>query len=165
MASKKEIKEIIQSLNGNNFHATCPNCYDEFKLKDAGLFHLDNFTPEALDLYKAMQEGLKERRADLKEEKAKIPLRSETGAKAVNIGFVLERIAPTLDGFTFEQNDCRAMFDPIDYVIFEGLSSKGKVNKIIMVDIKTGGARLNPKQRRIKELVEDKKMEFRTYKR
>ena len=48
---------------------------------------------------------------------------------------------------------------------FEGLSSKGKINKIIMFDIKTGGARLNPKQRRIKELVEDKKMEFRTYKR
>ena len=83
----------------------------------------------------------------------------------MNIGFVLERIAPTLDGFTFDQNDCRAMFDPIDYVIFEGLSSTGKVNKIILVDIKTGGARLNPKQRRIKELVEDKKMEFRTYKR
>ena len=78
---------------------------------------------------------------------------------------MLERIAPSLDGFKFEQNDCRSLFDPIDYVIFEGLTKKGKVDKIIIVDIKSGNARLSGKQRKIKELVNDKKVEFKTYKR
>jgi len=164
MASNKEIKEILASLNGNNFHATCPNCDDEFRLKDAGLFHLDDFSPEALDVYKEMQQELKDRRASLKEQKIKIPQRSQVGARAVNIGFVLERIAPALDGFTFERNDCRTLFDPIDYVVFEGLSNKGRVSKIIIMDIKSGGARLNPRQKAIKQLVDDKKVEFNTYK-
>ena len=35
------------------------------------------------------------------------------GLFSVNLGFVLERIAPSLDGFTFDRNDCRSMFDPL----------------------------------------------------
>ena len=56
------------------------------------------------------------------------------------------------------------MFDPIDYVIFEGLSEKQKVDKIIFVDIKSGGARLTQKQKKIKQVVEDKNVGFKTYK-
>ena len=63
MATKKDIKELIGSLTKNNFHASCPHCYNDFKLKGAGLFHLDDFTPEAQEMYNEMQEGLKERRA------------------------------------------------------------------------------------------------------
>ena len=111
-----------------------------------------------------MLEEQKERRAGLKEKKLKIPKESEVKTKAVNLGFLLERLAPTLDGFTFNKNDCRSMFDPIDYVIFEGLNKKKKVDKIMFVDIKTGGARLTQKQKKIKQVVEDKKVEFKTYK-
>ena len=56
------------------------------------------------------------------------------------------------------------MFDPIDYVIFEGLSKKQRVDKIVFVDIKSGGAQLSRKQKRIKQVVEDKGVEFKTYK-
>jgi predicted Holliday junction resolvase-like endonuclease len=166
MATKKEIKETLDALNNGKFHIECPSpsCQKEIKLSEAGLFHLDNFTPESHDIYKRMLEEQKERRASLKERKLKIPKESEVKTKAVNLGFLLERLAPTLDGFTFNKNDCRSMFDPIDYVIFEGLNKKQKVDKIMFVDIKTGGARLTQKQKKIKQVVEDKKVEFKTYK-
>ena len=164
MATKKEINEILETLNNGQFHIECPSCEEEVKLKEAGLFHLDNFTPEAHEVYKGMLQEQKKRRADLKDRKLKIPIKSEVGAKAVNLGFLLERLAPTLDAFTFNKNDCRSMFDPIDYVIFEGLSNKNSVDKILFVDIKTGGARLTPKQRRIKEVIEERKVKFKTYK-
>tara|TARA_B100000315_G_scaffold256089_1_gene301170 strand:+ start:1541 stop:2044 length:504 start_codon:yes stop_codon:yes gene_type:complete len=166
MANKKEIRETLDVLNNGKFHIECPNsfCQEEIKLSEAGLFHLDNFTPESHDIYKRMLEEQKERRAGLKEKKLKIPKESEVKTKAVNLGFLLERLAPTLDGFTFNKNDCRSMFDPIDYVIFEGLNKKKKVDKIMFVDIKTGGARLTQKQKKIKQAVEDKKVEFKTYK-
>ena len=35
------------------------------------------------------------------------------------------------EGFKFNKNDGRSMLDPIDYVIFEGLSEKRKVDKIV----------------------------------
>ena len=164
MPTKKELKETLDALNNGQFHIECPSCDEEIKLSEAGLFHLDNFTPESLDIYKRMVVEQKERRASLKERKLNIPIKSEVGAKAINLGFLLERLAPTLDGFTFNKNDCRSMFDPIDYVIFEGLSEKQKVDNIIFVDIKSGGARLTQKQKKIKQVVEDKKVGFKTYK-
>ena len=164
MATKKEIKETLAALNSGKFHIECPSCCEEINLKNAGLFHLDDFTPDALEAYKEMIAYQKERRAELKERKLNIPLKSQKGSKAVGIGFIYERLAPTLEGFTFNKNDCRSMFDPIDYVIFEGLSEKQKVEKIIFMDIKSGKARLSQKQRKIKEAVDNKKVQFKTYK-
>ena len=48
------------------------------------------------------------------------------------------------------------MFD-IDYIIFEGLSEKKRVEKIIFMDIKSGKARLSQKQKKIKAAIEIKK--------
>ena len=164
MATKKEIRETLKTLNNGKFHIECPSCFEEITLKNAGLFHLDDFTPEAMEVYKNMKAYQKERRAELKQRKIDIPLKSQKGSKAVGIGFIYERLAPTLDGFTFNKNDCRSMFDPIDYVIFEGLSEKQKVEKIIFMDIKSGKARLSQKQRKIKEAVDNKRVQFKTYK-
>jgi len=164
MATKKEINEILETLNNGQFHIECPSCDQEVKLEETGLFHLDNFTPEGHEVYKRMLQDQKERRASLKDRQLKIPIKSEIGAKSVNLGFILERLAPTLDDFTFNKNDCRSMFDPIDYIIFEGLSNKNSVDKILFVDIKTGNARLTTKQRKIKEVIKEKKIKFKTYK-
>ena len=83
----------------------------------------------------------------------------------MNPGFILERIAPSMKYFKFERNDCRSLFDPIDYLIFEGLSRKGSVTKMLFVEIKTGGSNLSKKQKRIRELVEHKRVAWDTYKR
>ena len=163
MATKKEIREILTALNSGKFHIECPSCAEEINLQDTGLFHRDDFTMEASATYKRMIADQKERRAYLKERKQNIPLRSERTTKAVGIGFIYERLAPTLEGFKFNKNDCRSMLDPIDYVIFEGLSEKRKVGKIIFMDVKSGNARLSPRQRTIKRVVEEKKVKFRTY--
>ena len=36
----------------------------------------------------------------------------------------------------FDKNDCRCLFDQIDYVIFEGVIKTGSVHRIIFTDIK-----------------------------
>ena len=162
--NENELDQIMVELNSGEFHIECPSCNEDINLQQSGLFYLDNFTEEAKIVYKLKLQEQKERRAFLKKKKSDIPKKSEVGAKAVNLGFLLERLAPTLDGFTFERNDCRSMFDPIDYVIFEGLSKKQKVEKIFFVDIKSGKARLSPKQKKIRNAILENKVEFKTYK-
>ncbi len=60
--------------------------------------------------------------------------------------------------------DCRSTGgDPIDYVIFKGLS-EGNVTEIIFVDVKTGGAVLTPRQKEIKDVINvQKNVKFRTF--
>jgi predicted Holliday junction resolvase-like endonuclease len=160
----KEAKEIIDSLTSGNFYCECPcGCGEEIKLKDADLFYLDNFSKSGKEAQKTLLEDLKQQRIDLKEREKNMTKRPQLTAKAVNIGFILERIAPAFDHFPFEHNDCRSLFDPIDYVIFEGLNKSGTVSKIIFTDIKTGAARLKNNQKEIKSLIENKKVDFKIY--
>jgi predicted Holliday junction resolvase-like endonuclease len=133
------------------------------RLSDAGLFHLHDFTSEAADRYWELREAVAERRKLLREAKRRIPQPSRRGAEAVNIGFILERLAPCMKSFEFDRNDCRSLFDPIDYVIFEGLSRHGVLDRIVFADVKTGNAKLAKKQKEIRDLVERQKVEFDVY--
>jgi predicted Holliday junction resolvase-like endonuclease len=163
MRLKKETREVIQALEDGKFMAECPSCSEAFRLRDAGLFYLDDFTPKAQELYAQRQAELKERAQELKEARKTVPERAEATTRAVNLGFILERLAPTMRGFRFHRNDCRSLFDPIDYIVFEGLSRKGEVERIIFTDIKTGGAGLAKKQKEIKALVERGRVECDRY--
>ena len=116
-AKKKKAREVIAALEKGKLKAVCPHCDEDFKLADAGLFALDDFTREAEQLYEERLAELKERKKELASRRKDVSARSERGAEAVNIGLVLERLAPALDSFGFARNDCRSLFDPIDYVI------------------------------------------------
>ena len=52
MKLANEVQGIIRSLEENNFYAECPCCGEPILLRDAGLFYLDDFSPEAEELYK-----------------------------------------------------------------------------------------------------------------
>jgi predicted Holliday junction resolvase-like endonuclease len=161
----KEAEKVIASLKSDNLYCECPcGCCEEIKLKDIDLFYADNFTSAGKEAYAKLLADLKEQRSALKAREINMIKKPQTTAKAVNVGFILERIAPAFDQFPFEHNDCRSLFDPIDYVIFEGLHKKGVVSKIIFTDIKTGAARLKNNQKEIKSIIENKKIEFKTYK-
>lgn len=160
----KEAKEIIRTLEQNNFYVECPCCGEQVLLRDAGLFYLDDFSPEAEKLYQEKVAECKVREKEIREERKAISRRSQTATTTINIGFISERIAPLMKDFSFDRNDCRSLFDPIDYIIFEGLSKKNSVSKILFTEIKTGKARLNNHQKEIRNLVEHKQVTWDTYK-
>ncbi|HWP02027.1 MAG TPA: Holliday junction resolvase-like protein [Gemmatimonadaceae bacterium] len=163
MNQRKKARQLIETLERGRVFCECPSCGDTLRLADAGLFYLDDFTPEAEELYREKLQEIAERRRELRQQRRRIPQRSERGATAVNIGFILERLAPAMKSFAFDRNDCRSLFDPIDYVIFDGLSRRGAVERIVFTDIKTGNARLADRQREIRALVERGRVEFDTY--
>jgi hypothetical protein len=115
----KEAREVIRTLEENNFYVECPYCGEPILLRNAGLFYLDDFSPEAEKLYQQKLAECKIREKEIREERKAISRRSETATTTINIGFILERIAPTMRDFRFDRNDCRSLFDPIDYIIFE----------------------------------------------
>ena len=156
-------QDLINFLQQNGFKANCPSCGEGIKLKDASLFSVDNFNAQAKQLLNEKKEELKIQREAISKKKSSTQQRIETTTNSVNMGFILERLAPVLEHFPFDKNDCRSLFDPIDYVIFEGLQKTGKVQKIFFVDIKSGKAKLKVNQKAIKQMIEQKKVEFKNY--
>ena len=147
------MEDFIKSLRSENLIAECPLCNEEFKLSDALLFDGTQPFPEEAGLRRdEYEQELKDRKADLEKKIRLATDRAAITAEAVSIGKMVEHLTPILDGFGFHPTDCRPLFEPVDFLVFNGLSA-AKVNRLSFVEVKTGGARLNAPQRLIRDAI------------
>ena len=153
---RKRAKELINELQRTKaFMGTCPSCGGAFRLTDATLFSIDDTPPEeARAAILGIREAIKVRREELARTKTRMTGRAQITAQAVNLGKIVEKIVPSFASFEYAPGDCRALFEPIDYLIFPGLTNRQQVEAIHFVDVKSGSARLATKQKAIKETVE-----------
>jgi predicted Holliday junction resolvase-like endonuclease len=148
----------IKKLRG--IYVRCPLCAGEFRAREAGLFDAKGPIPdEAARLIEAERAEIAAQREDLRARMKGLE-KTETAARTVNIGKVVEKIATTLDGFPAHPKDCRSLFDPIDLVVFDGMARLGRVEAIHFVEVKSGGSQLNARQRQIRDAVLAGKVEF-----
>ena len=74
---------------------------------------------------------------------------SQKKSSEVRLGHIAETLAPFLDQFDFEPEQCTFLGQPIDYISFGD-------DEITFVEIKSGNSQLNKKQRHIRDLVKSK---------
>jgi predicted Holliday junction resolvase-like endonuclease len=74
---------------------------------------------------------------------------------AVVTGKVSEQLVPHFPRFPFVPRDARFLGSPVDFVVFDGLSDgEGAVRRVVFVEVKTGEARLSPRERGVREAIE-----------
>jgi len=78
---------------------------------------------------------------------------------AVTAGKVYEQLVPYLPDFPFNPKDVRFLGSPVDFVVFDGLSD-GHVTRIVFVEVKTGGAELSTRERRVRDAVQEARVEW-----
>jgi predicted Holliday junction resolvase-like endonuclease len=155
---------LLKALaSDKRLYGECPSCEVSFPLAKAQLFYGEPISGSGLDAFERWKEQLASGREELSNQKKKAKERSTRAVFSVNIGKYLEKIAPVLPGFSYDCHDCRGLFDPIDYIVFEGLTKKNRVESIQVIDIKTGGSPLNEHQEQIKDAIEKKRVEWQTY--
>jgi predicted Holliday junction resolvase-like endonuclease len=159
MSSPKAL--IAELQRDKRFKATCPACMEDFQLADAVLFAWNDQSPKAaLQALHAMRERIKERRRELARNRALMTKIARRTAQAVNLGKIVEKIVPSFASFSYEPGDCRALFEPIDYLVFSGLAKQNQVEALFFVDVKSGNARLSQAQASIKRAVEAGSVRF-----
>jgi len=100
-----------------------------------------------------------------KEFEEKIPEIREDAIKksrAVLSGQFSEQLAPYLPDFPYKPNEARFIGKPIDFIIFKGMDDK-KIDEVVFVEVKSGGSRISPVERSLKEAVESKKVMWNEY--
>lgn len=80
-------------------------------------------------------------------------------SQAITKGKVTEHIIPYFPEFKYDPRDARFLGSPIDLIIFDGLSD-GKLNSIILVEVKTGSSGLTERERQIKNIVDQKLVRY-----
>lgn len=94
--------------------------------------------------------------------------RSVNTSRAVLKGKMAEQFAPILPEFRYLPSDAKFLGDPVDYVVFDGYTNfrdgDGTVDgiEVILLDIKSGGARLSKGQQAIAQAVREGRVRFET---
>ena len=121
-----------------------------------------------LDVANAQSRGdILQARLTTSEEEAKLHKGRAASAHTTR-GQLLEKWAPFVSAAgidpAWKPKDWHFLGAPIDYAVFHWFSQKKKnaaEGKIVLLDVKSGKATLSTKQRRIKELIELGKVEWR----
>lgn len=94
--------------------------------------------------------------------------RSVNTSRAVLKGKMAEQLAPIMPEFQYLPSDAKFLGDPIDYVVFDGYTDfrdgdgLAEDIKVILIDIKSGGARLTKGQQAIAQAVSEGRIRFET---
>lgn len=77
-------------------------------------------------------------------------------------GRLAEQMAPYFPDFKYDPTEVRFMGTPVDLLVFPGLSGN-EPKEIVFVEVKTGQSKLTPRERKVKDLVEQKKVRWEEY--
>lgn len=94
--------------------------------------------------------------------------KSVNTSRAVLKGKMAEQFAPLFPQFNYLPADARFLGDPIDYVVFNGYSEfrDGEISadeiEVVLIDIKSGRARLSKGQQAIANAIRTGRVRFET---
>ena len=79
---------------------------------------------------------------------------SQKKSSEVRLGHIAETLAPFLDQFDFDPENCIFLGRPIDYISFED-------EVVTLIEVKSGKSQLNAKQRHIRDLIKNKQVAWK----
>lgn len=94
--------------------------------------------------------------------------RSVNTSRAVLKGKMAEQLAPIMPEFQYLPSDAKFLGDPVDYVVFDGYTDlrdgEGRAEdiEVVLIDIKSGGARLTKGQQAIAQAIAQGRVRFET---
>lgn len=99
----------------------CPTCEEDCPPGRALLFYADAPLPGAARKWlEARRANLQARAMALRERRRSAREGARQKRINVNVGKILEGVVPVCNDFGSVPRDCRPLFDPIDYVVFNG---------------------------------------------
>lgn len=99
---------------------------------------------------KDLLKQLEQSQTKLQEEtEARKKVVSQKKSSEVRLGHIAETLAPFLDQFEFEPENCTFLGKPIDYISFGD-------DEITFIEVKSGNSQLNSKQRHIRDQIKAK---------
>lgn len=84
--------------------------------------------------------------------------------RAVTHGQLYEQLVPYLPDFDFNPKDARFLGRPVDFVVFDGLD-EGDLRRIVFVEVKTGGSKLTPRERLIRDAIREGRIAWKEIRR
>lgn len=135
--------------------SVCPKCDSVSRLTDLELARRGKYTPDWLDKIEAGIEKAGQDRFQLEQKAKALKDAARKEAEAELLPRRLREIAPTFANTGFDPRDVSAILDPVQFVIFEGMSSVDGVRSIVFFSKTGSGSRLESLRQSIRSHAYD----------
>lgn len=140
-------KESDFKLRESNLQQTIHSLQSSFEIEQKSI---ESRKEELQQREEKILKDIAELELKLSEEtEAKKKVTSQKKSSEVRLGHIAETLAPFLDQFDFNPEECTFLGKPIDYISFGD-------EEITFIEVKSGNSQLNKKQRHIRDQVKAK---------
>lgn len=138
----------------------CPCCGDLFYLSEARPYRVGKQVHSIVDSLREMERRLE--REEEKLEELETVLREKAAASGLRAAKkLLKRIDPVFSGSGYDPHDVKVIFDPVTYVVFNGMS-RGKLRDISLIAKPPESSEVERRLMSIDRTIRQGNVEFRT---
>ncbi|MDR7555019.1 MAG: Holliday junction resolvase-like protein [Armatimonadota bacterium] len=112
----------------------CPCCGDLFRLSEARLYRWREPRPTPFDRLRVEEDRLERIQLRLEEELRRLRERSRQEASR-RLRRRLRSCDPLFTAHGYYPKDARPLLDPVDYVVFDGLSTRTRLRSVVLLDL------------------------------
>ncbi len=144
-----------------NILGLCPHCGEFFRLTDIAISYQGRPRRTFLDGMEAEEDRLD--RAEDRFEERKEEIREaarERGRR--QLPRLLKKAEPIFSCRGFFPQDAKALFDPIDFIVFDGMNRKQRIDRVVLLDGPSDGREREKVQRSVERSVHAGNYEWRT---
>jgi len=163
-AEKDMINTMMAFFKASDeLYGVCPCCDDVFRMSEVRIFSGKKPPKDWLSDFKKRSQELEKRMREFEQEKKKISKKAIEQSASTRVGQLLEKFAHYIPQVEHNPVDMVPIFQPIDYISFDGWADNKEVSEISFIEIKTGKSRLTDIQKSIRDAVDDKRVIWKDY--
>jgi len=154
--------QLVATLEDfRNILGMCPQCEEIFRLTDIQISYRAKPRRTWLDELEEVDDRLQraEDRFDEKEGEIR-DLAVKRGRR--RLPALLRKVDPIFSSRGFFPQDAKPLFDPVDFVIFDGMNRKGLVSRIVLFDGPAGDSARDKIQRSLERTIRGGNYEWQT---
>jgi predicted Holliday junction resolvase-like endonuclease len=115
----------------------CPRCGELFRLSDMKISYMRKFPVDWYDKIALKEEKIEDKEMKLEEALREIKEKATEHARKVLLPRLLRKVDPVFTSLGYYPQDVKAIFDPIDFIIFDGMNRAENVRRIVFMDHQT----------------------------
>ena len=140
----------------------CPCCQQIFRLSDSRISYRTTYKPDWMDDLddKLMKE--EEKKAKFEEKRKELRDKAIDEERKKRLPILLNRAVPMFAKRHVNPQDVKTLFDPIDFVVFDGMNMDETVKRVLLLDELAKTAREKSLQESIKNTIETGALTWKT---
>lgn len=149
--------EIQRSIFG-----VCPHCQELFRLSDIKISYRKKFSRDWYDKLEKQEEKIDDEHMKLEETLAAIREKAQEQARRRHLPRMLRQADPVFTPLGYYPQDVKAVFDPMDFVIFDGMNRDGRVRRVVFMDEYSADGRTRQIQSSIENAISKERYGFQS---